>query len=173
MSQENAPSHDASPPEACDPITLILSNASLPDPASWEHVLVALSSSKQDQIMRGIGRSHSEASRFSTWSVIGESLSMALISESAALYMQLTMTLHRKDFLLFKRKTAANTTGTAGIIEVDFTQKLEATRWQGHWQNARPTLAHFVRQSLDIFHTLDASRSGQDSKSATTEESED
>ncbi|OIW34376.1 hypothetical protein CONLIGDRAFT_2179 [Coniochaeta ligniaria NRRL 30616] len=145
MSQENLHTPVGSSAEARSSVSLILSNTPLPNPASWEHVVVSLSSRKQEQIMDGIGRSHSEESPFSTWSIVGEALSMALLSESAGLYVQSTLKLHRKDFLLFTRKGAAHEDGTAGILEVDFLQKLKGDEWQGHWQEARPTLAHFVR----------------------------
>ena len=95
--------------------------------------------------MDGLGRLHSEESRFSTWSVIGEAVSRALLSESAGLYLQSAMKLHHKDFLLFTRTEATRDDATAGILEVDFVQKIKGAEWQGHWQEARPTLAHFVR----------------------------
>lgn len=147
MSEENPQTSISTPTETGDSVTLVLSNAPPPDPESWEHVVVSLSSRKQDQIMSSVRRSHSEASPFGTWSVIGEALSTVLLAVSAGLYMQSTMKVHNKDFLLFKQTKTASEEGTKGIIEVDFTQKLESSRWQGHWQIARPTLAHFVKNS--------------------------
>lgn len=149
MPQDNHPtSAESSSPESTHPVSLVFPETPVPNPATWKHVVLSLSPRKQEQIMDGVGRSHSEEFRFSTWSVVGEALSQALLSESAGLYVQSTLKLHRKDFLLFTRtKEAAPEDGTAGgIIEVDFVQRLKNDEWQGHWQEARPTLVHFVRQ---------------------------
>ncbi|KAI1506408.1 hypothetical protein F5X99DRAFT_2063 [Biscogniauxia marginata] len=169
MSQENLHTPAASSLETYYSVSLVLSDAPLPNPASWEHVVVSLSSRQQEQIMNGIGRSHSDESPFSTWSVIGEALSMALLSESAGLYVQSTMKLHRKDFLLFARTKAAREDGTGGIIEVEFLQKLKGAEWQGHWQEARPTLAHFVRNSLEQFYKLEEPKDKDATKPVLTD----
>lgn len=126
-------------------LSLRFSNYILPDPATWEHVIVSLSSRKQRQIMEGLGGSHSEASRFATWSVVGRALSISLLSEEDGLYIQSTTRILRRDFLLFARTNAAGEDGTRGIIEVDFTQRHEPAQWQTHWQKARPQLARHVK----------------------------
>ena len=54
--------------------------------------------------MEGIGHLHSEESRFSTWNVVGEALSNALLSEPDGLYVQSTTKIHRKVFLLYTKK---------------------------------------------------------------------
>ena len=95
--------------------------------------------------MESIGRLHSEESCFSTWSVVGEALSNALLPEPDGLYLQSTTKIHRKDFLLFTRKNDARADGTRGILEIDFTQKLEEAKWQCHWQQARPQFVHVVK----------------------------
>lgn len=82
--------------------------------------------------MEGIGRSHSPETCFSTWATIGETLSNTLLSEPDALYIHSTTQVMRKDFLLFTLKKNVAGDGTRGIIEVDFTQKLAANRWEGH-----------------------------------------
>ena len=143
----NPPQDDASP-AIHGSVSLIISNTPVPDSANWQHVVVALSPMKQEQIMQGIGRTHSEESRLSTWSVVGNALSTALLSTSAGLYVQSRMKLHRKDFLLFTRTrtNAAREDGSGGILEIDFSNKLQGSTWQGHWQHARPSITHFVKQ---------------------------
>ena len=107
--------------------------------------------------MEGIGHLHSEESRFSTWNVVGEALSNALLSEPDGLYVQSTTKIHRKVFLLYtkkKKKKDARADGTRGILEVDFTQKLEATKWQGYWQKARPQFVHVEKTCKLLQHRI-------------------
>ncbi|PTB70922.1 hypothetical protein BBK36DRAFT_782 [Trichoderma citrinoviride] len=169
MSHEKLQTPAASSPATSHSVSLILSDVLPPNPGSWKHAVVSLSSRKQEHIMDGLGRLHSEESRFSTWSVIGEAVSRALLSESAGLYLQSAMKLHHKDFLLFTRTAATGDDATAGILEVDFVQKIKGAEWQGHWQEARPTLAHFVRNSLEQFHMLDKSRNEDATQSVQTD----
>jgi hypothetical protein len=56
------------------------------------------------------------------------------------------MELHRKDFLLFTCTDAARKNGTGGILEMHISNDLPGAAWQGHWQEARPAIAHFVRE---------------------------
>jgi hypothetical protein len=137
------PSHSCA--ELKRSLSLRFSNHLLPDPATWEHIVVSLSSRKQRQIMEGLGGSHSEASRFATWSVVGRALSACLLSDEDGLYIQSTTRILRRDFLLFARTEGTGEGGTRGIIEVDFTQRLEPALWQTHWQRARPRLARHVK----------------------------
>lgn len=145
MSQDEQDTQTNHQPENHESISLVVSNIPIPDIASWEHVVVALSPRKQEQIMNGMGRLHSEECRVSTWLVVRDALSTALFSDPAGLYVQSSMELHRKDFLLFTRTNASRKDGTGGVLEVDFSNKLQGATWQGHWQEARPALACFVR----------------------------
>ncbi|KAI0437125.1 hypothetical protein F4803DRAFT_556305 [Xylaria telfairii] len=170
MSQENLKKPTDSSPEASHPVLLVFPDIPLPNPACWRHVVVSLSSRKQQQIMESIGHSHSEESLFSTWSIIGEALSMALLSQSAGFYVQTHMKLRRKDFLLFTRTEATCEDGTAGILEVNFVQKLKGAEWQGHWQEAPSTLANLVRNSLNRFRELEELENNEATKSILTDE---
>jgi hypothetical protein len=135
-----SPENQSSAPE-------IIPNTPIPDPASWEHIVIALSPQKQEQLLKGVEHRQSEVSHLSTWSIIGNALSTALLSTPAGLYVQSSMKLHRKDFLLLTRTDATRKDGTGGILEMHISNKLPGAAWQGHWQEARPTIAHFVRQS--------------------------
>lgn len=154
--QENSDTLKPPGSESCQAITLIL-NMPLPDLADWEHIVVYLSLWKQEQIMEGIGRVHSEESHFSTWIVVGEGLSNALLSEPDGLYVQSATKIHRKDFLLYTRKRDARADGTRGNLEIDFTQRLETTKWQCHWRKARPQFVHVVK-TCELLQNMNLSR---------------
>lgn len=155
LSTPSAPSRSTEPlPHR--PLSVTFSKTPIPNPASWKHVVVSLSPRKQQQIMAGIGRLHSVDSPFPTWSVVGEALSTALLFESAGLHVVFSMKLHQKDVLLFTRNNSPGMSTGAGassaalektgrILDVDFVKRLEGAVWEAHWQEARPTLAHFVR----------------------------
>ena len=146
----------------------IIPNTPLPDPASWEHVVVALSTKKQGQLLKGTGHDDNAGQQpglppyLSAWPIIAKALSVALLSRPDGLYVQSGMEVHRKDFLLFTRTDAVRKDGTGGILEMHIANTLPAAApvsasdaadaatlpsWQGHWQEARPTIVHFVKQS--------------------------
>ncbi|KAI9904995.1 hypothetical protein N3K66_001524 [Trichothecium roseum] len=160
-----------SPPE-------IIPNTPLPDPASWEHVVVALSAKKQGQLLKGTGHDDNAGQQpglppyLSAWPIIAKALSAALLSRSDGLYVQSSMEVHRKDFLLFTRTDAVRKDGTGGILEMHIANTLPAAApasdsdaaaaaaaapsWQGHWQEARPTIVHFVKQKFSSSPKADA-----------------
>lgn len=158
MSQDATGTPSAPAPEAPShpALSVTFSNDQLPSAASWKHLVTSLSSQQQQQIMDGIGRLHSEESPFPTWFAVGEALSTALLSDPSSVNVQSSMKLDEKDYVLFTRNanslgssTSANASGAPGgtklILEVELLQKLEGGVWQAHWQEARPTMAQFVK----------------------------
>ena len=147
MSQEELDPSANPSPENQSSAPQIIPNTPLPDPASWEHVVIALSPQKQEQLMKGIEHVESEEPRLSTWPIIARAISTALLSTPSGLYVQSSMQLHRKDFLLFTRTDSKRRDGTGGILEMHISNNHQGATWQGHWQQARPTIAHFLKES--------------------------
>jgi hypothetical protein len=61
-------------PKNQSPAPQIIPNTPLPDPASWEHIVIALSPQKQAQLLKGIEHTLSERPQLSTWPIIANAL---------------------------------------------------------------------------------------------------
>ncbi|VUC34238.1 unnamed protein product [Clonostachys rosea] len=132
MSQEktvkaaNASSETQPPSKPQPSVSLKFTNDTLPNPTDWQHLVLSFRPNKLEKIMKSVGKSHSEETRFQTWAVVGEALSNSLLSAPAGVYMQMTTMLFGKDYFLFTRRGNKRGDGTGGILEVRIKQKLLA-----------------------------------------------
>jgi len=101
--------------------------------------------------MGAVGRVHSSNQPFSKWTVVGQTLSSALLIQPHCLRLKSTMELHQRDYLLFEQASnsgSVDKSTTAAvpecILEVDLVRQLDRMTWLGHWKTARPVVADHV-----------------------------
>lgn len=116
------------------------------------YIVIALSQRKQNKIMEAVGRVHSPAQPFPTWTVVIQALSKALFIQPDCLRLKSTMELHQRDYLLLEQafnggsvNASSKATAPECIFEVDFGKQSDSMTWLCYWKLARPVVADLVQ----------------------------